>query len=187
MTPLPTNRQSNRAAGQNRKDAGMSLAASRRQLAIWRGQLSLLEAIRRSPDRQASTDDTVDDLGAEWADGGRWRGSIPKPLAKAGLIRKAGVVESSRASRHRGLLTQWQGIDDLAIDRHKQHLRAVIAQAEAEMPPSAKQPELFTDDEPRTSHDQKPLGETLTDAIAAVLERLLDAQPKPPDENGGPQ
>ena len=100
---------------------------------IWRGQLALLDAIRTSPCRQATTDDATADIATQYADGGKWRGTVPRDLARAGLIQKAGVVRSIRPSRHAGYLSKWQGVDDQAIDAYRAHLRDLLA---TQTPPS---------------------------------------------------
>jgi hypothetical protein len=115
------------AEGERLKAEGMARAAERRQRMIWRGQLALLDAIRTSPCRQATTDDATADIATQYADGGKWRGTVPRDLARAGLIRKAGVVASVRPSRHAGYLSKWQGIDDQAIDAYRAQLRQLLA------------------------------------------------------------
>ncbi|QVL34218.1 hypothetical protein KIH39_10015 [Telmatocola sphagniphila] len=103
----------------------MALAANGagRQILILTAQIALLEAVRRNPSRCTTTDDITADLMAKHSDGGRWRGTVPRSLAVAGLIKKIGTVNSSRAARHSGYLAQWQGVSDSAIDAHLVTLR----------------------------------------------------------------
>ena len=116
-----------RDEGERRRDAGMALAAERRQQLIWKSQLALLDAIRSREDRTSTTDFATDSLEHQYSDGGRWRGAVPARLVKLGLIRKVGVVSSARPSRHAGYLSVWQGIDDAAIDSYRAQLRACLA------------------------------------------------------------
>jgi hypothetical protein len=101
------------AEAEQLRDEGRDRAALHREFQIKATQLALLQAILRSPNRTATLDDATPDLEEAFEDGGRWRGSIPRGLN--GLIESAGVVLSSRPSRHRGFLTRWRGLDDGAL------------------------------------------------------------------------
>lgn len=128
-----------------RRDAGMELAAMRKRWLIERDTLAFLDAIMDRPDRTASTDDTVDDLRDRFADGGRWRGSIPSTLARQGLIRHAGVIPSCRVSRHRGYVTLWRALDIPAIERRRSELRRWLTDN-----PEPVEPSLFENETPDT-------------------------------------
>jgi hypothetical protein len=138
-----------RAEAERRRDKGLSLATARRdrQARVIAGQISLLDAIRRAPDRQATTDDIDANLLAAFRDGGKWRGQIPKGLALAGLIRRAGWRESDRAARHRGTVAVWLAIvSDADLDAHRAALqRQLLALEELgePAPPATTQPTLF--------------------------------------------
>ena len=126
--PRPEDMDQGRQEGERRRDEGMARAARRKRRLIWRAQLRLLDAIMRSSDRTASTDDAVGDLEKKYVDGGKWRGSVPLGLARRALIRKVGVVPSVRPARHAGLVTVWkQAADDDAIERYRCHLRRLLA------------------------------------------------------------
>jgi len=128
MSTTPTCKHANgRLEGERRRDSGMASAAECRQWLIWRCQLALLDAIRGRPDRTASTDDATSDRWQKYPDGGKWRGTIPKGLARLKLIRKVDVVGSARPSRHAGYVSLWQGTDDQAIDLHREYLRRLLA------------------------------------------------------------
>ncbi len=107
-----------------RRDAGMDLAARRKEWAIRRGMLAFIEALLRNQDHKATTDDATTHLDTAYSDGGRWRGSIPRRLFSKGLIERAGVITSVRASRHAGLVTEWRAVDLEALERERAELAA---------------------------------------------------------------
>lgn len=113
-----TNEDAQRGEGERRRDVGMDRAAHRKKRLIWRGQLRLLRAILSNPARTATTDDACRDRGAEFDDGGKWRGSVPLALARRGLIQRVGFTTSSRPSRHAGYVAIWRADDDDAVRRH---------------------------------------------------------------------
>lgn len=115
--------------GEAAKVRGMQVAAARRGDRIAAGKVALIEALLRSPDGTATTDDAVDDPAAKWPDGGRWRGSVALSLAAAGIIAADGVVRSVRPSRHRGYLTRWRLLDRAAAEQLATRLRAMLAAA----------------------------------------------------------
>jgi hypothetical protein len=116
-----------RQQGEAARDAGMILAAQRKEWFIHRDTLRFLDAMMSRSDRTASTDDAVDDLADTYADGGKWRGSIVKELAGEGLIVKAGIGYSDRPARHRGYVARWRGTDLRGIDRRRDDLRRWLA------------------------------------------------------------
>jgi hypothetical protein len=105
----------------------MDLASRRAAWTVQRDTLRFLEALAGRRDHSATTDDAVGDLAGEYADGGKWRGSIPLGLARAGLIASAGVRVSDRASRHRGLVRVWRAMDLAGIERRRDELRRWLA------------------------------------------------------------
>ncbi len=117
-----------RREGEAARDVGMDLAARHQVWFIHRDSLRLLDAMMSREDHTASTDDATDDLGNTFADGGKWRGSIPKALAAEGLIAKAGVGPSNRPARHRGYVTRWRAADLAGIDRRRAELRQWLAE-----------------------------------------------------------
>lgn len=112
--------------GEMRRDAGIARAASGRQARLMLGELAFIDSLFRLPDG-ATTDDSVDDLGLTFVDGGRWRGSIPMGLARDGLIHRIGWVASCRPSRHRGPVSLWAVANRDALERRAMTLRAMLA------------------------------------------------------------
>lgn len=96
------------------KQFGMTLAADAKPDKLATGKVAFLRVLLVSPDGIATIDDATSDLAAEFADGGKWRGTVCRSLATAGIIERVGVVQSDRPSRHRGYVTRWR-----LRDRHK--------------------------------------------------------------------
>ena len=90
---------------------GMTLAAGAKPDRVTSGRIALLRALLASPDGTATIDDATDDLAAAYRDGGRWRGSVSRSLATAGITERAGVEQSDRPSRHRGYVARWRLVD----------------------------------------------------------------------------
>jgi len=107
MTPS----QQLREHGELAKLSGMTLAADAQPDRVTTGKIALLRALLVSPDGTATIDDATDDLAAEYRDGGRWRGSVCRSLAMAGITERVGVEQSERPSRHRGYITRWRLVD----------------------------------------------------------------------------
>jgi hypothetical protein len=119
----------------------MALAAAGRRREIVRDTLRFIVAILAAPDGTATLDDAAD-LASAFADGGRWRGSIPTALARRGLIECAGHRQSDRAARHRGLVTVWRAIDRAGLAWLAGEIRAELG-LPAPANPAAAQGELF--------------------------------------------
>lgn len=98
------------AHGERRKLAGMALAASplSRAVLIVRTKVAMVRALLTSPDGTATSDDTVEELGAEFADGGKWRGGVFSDLSSAGIMEGIGYRLSVRPSRHRAPIAVWR-------------------------------------------------------------------------------
>jgi hypothetical protein len=105
------NRDKLRHKGEQRRDAGMGLAAQARPDRVDTGKVAFLKALLRSPDSTATIDDATDNLAAEFRDGGKWRGTVTRSLAASRFIEAVGAVKSSRPSRHRGYVTVWRLVD----------------------------------------------------------------------------
>lgn len=143
--------------GEALRDRGMERAARHRQWRIAAGQLALLRAIRRNPERTATTDDATSDVSMQYADGGRWRGSVPQRLALDGLIERVGTVKSTRPSRHCGYVAVWGGRDDGAIDCRIVELeRWQAANPPAEHTPEGNDGTLFDLDKNATPGTEMP-------------------------------
>ncbi|MDZ4658700.1 MAG: hypothetical protein SH868_14080 [Bythopirellula sp.] len=93
------------------KQFGMTLAADAKPDKVTAGKVALLKALLLSADGTATIDDATADLSAEFRDGGKWRGTVCRSLATAGLIRRVDVVQSDRPTRHRGYVTRWRLVD----------------------------------------------------------------------------
>ena len=102
------NRDKLQADGERRKANGISLAAGCKEDLIAAGKLALLDALLASPDGTATIDDATADLTEQFADGGRWRGSVTRSLAMRRIIAADSVDKSDRPSRHRGYVTRWR-------------------------------------------------------------------------------
>lgn len=109
-------RRENRRQGRFLKEQGMALAAASNPSKIVLAQIQFLRAILSDADGLATTDDAVENFEAVFGDGGKWRGNITRPLALAHAIEKAGVVPSSRPSRHCGYVIQWRIKDRAALE-----------------------------------------------------------------------
>lgn len=109
----PPSLQALRDKGDLRKERGMSVAALNRPERVDRGAVAFLDALLRAPDGIATIDDATlpDDLAGKFADGGKWRGTVPRLLALAGIIERLDVVRSDRPARHRGYVTRWRLIN----------------------------------------------------------------------------
>lgn len=123
MTPETT--AASVVEGERRRDAGMALAARRRRRLVVVGRLDFLDAVRAAPARTATTDDIAEaDPFAAYADGGKWRGTIVKSLARDGIIRRVGYRHSTCAARHAGLVAEWQAaVSDAELNAHRTRLR----------------------------------------------------------------
>jgi hypothetical protein len=144
----PRDRDGGRAEGERRRDAGIDLAARRREVLILAGQIAFLNALLSSADRRATTDDITEDLFASFPDAGKWRGSIPRGLASRGLLKKDGYRESTRAARNRGTVAVWVAADsDAALTAHRDQLQFQQRCASATEPATpttlSSQPTLF--------------------------------------------
>jgi hypothetical protein len=83
------------------------------RLRIQAGQLAMIDALLRSPDGEATIDDATapEDLRLAFPDGGQWRGSVTRDLARHGLIEKVAAAPSERPSRHAGIRYVWRLAD----------------------------------------------------------------------------
>ncbi|MEX1230750.1 MAG: hypothetical protein WEB58_10945 [Planctomycetaceae bacterium] len=106
----PMTKRDGARAGARLRDHGMTVATLWRDELLFAQEAAFLRALLASPDGTATTDD-VGDIAGKYADGGKWRGSIPKRLATMGIIEAVGAVKSVRPARHRGLVTRWKLCD----------------------------------------------------------------------------
>lgn len=137
------------------REQGIALATSsrNREWMVCRGTLAFLEALLASPDGTGTTDAATSDLAAEYSDGGKWRGAIPKRLAADRLIEKADVVLSCRPARHRGYVTLWRLRDRSAAEARCVELRAWLVAN----PATPTKPEPQPQTNPTTKTDTRQL------------------------------
>jgi hypothetical protein len=111
-TPDP--RQAGQQEGERRKDAAHSRLEAARKAYLRNARRKLL--IRLLVAGTATADDVVEMIeliwGAVYRIDPRWRGAVPGPLARAGIIRDTGrSVKSSRPEAHARKLTDWELAD----------------------------------------------------------------------------
>lgn len=117
-------------AGRVRKDLGMSAAAAARRPHVARAQIRFLDSLLADPTRTTTTDSCTEDLAAAYSDGGRWMGTVPLALCRAGLIERIGYRPSERASRHATPVSVWRAIvTDAALQAYRDALFSALVEA----------------------------------------------------------
>jgi hypothetical protein len=111
-----------RQRGELLKLRGMQLSADKHADDVAVGQSLFILALLKSATGVCSIDDATSDKSTRFADGGKWRGTVVRGLAVAGIIERVDVVRSDRPSRHRGLLTRWRLVDRDKAERWLQSL-----------------------------------------------------------------
>jgi hypothetical protein len=114
-------RLAGQAEGEGRKEAAHAQLEACRNVLILRARRALL--IRLLEAGTATADDVAVRIGPTGAGiDPRWLGTVPGPLALAGIIRRAGYTRSVRPIRHAGVLTVWELADRAGavawLDRH---------------------------------------------------------------------
>ncbi|HPF39406.1 MAG TPA: hypothetical protein P5081_02860 [Phycisphaerae bacterium] len=104
-----------RAIGEHRKRDALELHEANRDDILRRGRLALLEVLLRSG--TATADDVRDAIELPPGVDGRCLGSVPGPLARAGIIERGGYAMSARPARHASILTVWRLVDAAAARR----------------------------------------------------------------------
>lgn len=95
--------------GARRRDEGIAAATLCKEEVGMRDDAAFLAAILKSENQESTTDDSVDDLALQFADGGKWRGASPLRLARMGIIEDTGrSVRSCRPSRNATKITVWR-------------------------------------------------------------------------------
>jgi hypothetical protein len=108
-----TDGQAGRREGERRKDAAHRRLEARRDRLICRARRALLTHLLNAG--TATADDVADSIGPGDPDiDPRWLGTVPGPLAVAGIIRRAGFVTSARPSRHASIISTWELADRAA-------------------------------------------------------------------------
>jgi hypothetical protein len=108
------------------KQQGMESAARHNAATIAAGQVAFLQALLTATSGRCSIDDATSDLAEPFLDGGKWRGTVVRGLAVAGIIEPVGATVSMRPSRHRGLLQCWRLKDR---DKAKRRLARLLEQS----------------------------------------------------------
>ncbi|MEN0109291.1 MAG: hypothetical protein AAF805_01080 [Planctomycetota bacterium] len=164
----PIDRSALRQDGERRRDAGMAAAACPKAIRVRAGQLALLDALLRSPDGMATIDDATppDDLRAAFADGGQWRGTVPRSLAADGLIEKVAAGASLRPSRHAGARYIWRLADRTKAIVKRCRLAAAVRLALA----SGDDPAAAEKETPPVCPEKHPTGGVAPDSIPTNTE-----------------
>lgn len=107
--------QAGRDEGELRKEAALESLAERRELFVLKGRRALL---RRLLDVGTATADNVRDaVELPPGIGPKCFGSVPGPLAKAGIIAAAGFTQTSRPTAHARPVTVWELLDRVKAER----------------------------------------------------------------------
>jgi predicted DNA-binding transcriptional regulator AlpA len=109
----PDPRHEGHREGERRKDAAHRLLEARREVLVRRARRGLLSYLLCAG--TATADDVADLIGSMPPDiDQRYLGTVPGPLALAGIIRVAGYTKSCPPSRHASILTRWELADRAA-------------------------------------------------------------------------
>ena len=108
-------RHAGAAEGERQKLDALALLEARRECYVRRGRRALLDAVLRSG--AATADDVWEAMELPPGIDPRCLGSIPGPLARAGIVRPAGFVKSRRPERHASYIQVWQLADRAAALR----------------------------------------------------------------------
>ena len=101
-----------RPEGERRKQSILLALAARRETYVSRGRRALLA--RLLSHGTATADDVRRAVGLPTGVDARCLGSVPGPLARAGLIRLAGYEKSARRERHASIIAVWEMLDAAA-------------------------------------------------------------------------
>lgn len=104
------------AEAERLRDVGMNQAAAAKPDRVTLGRVAFLVALLRLPGHIGTIDDATDPnlIASAFKDGGKWRGTVPRSLARDGFIEKVDAIESRRTSRHCGYVTRWRLVDPIA-------------------------------------------------------------------------
>ncbi|GMU81502.1 MAG: hypothetical protein AMXMBFR47_13730 [Planctomycetota bacterium] len=110
---------------------------------LLRARRALLESLLESASRTATIDDVRDRLGLAETGNPRWLGAMPGVLQDAGIIRRAGYIETTRARAHGRPVSVWaftDGGEDRARRWLLDHPLQVVAPLAADFPPATEDP-----------------------------------------------
>ncbi len=123
----PLDKSTGRRRGEQRRDTGMAFASLRKHRQIWQGSVAFIDSMLTHPAHEATTDDAVTDFGEAFADGGKWRGSIVRDLARLHLIVDSGrSVKSCREHRHGARIVVWRAVDLGKLADYRRELQALL-------------------------------------------------------------
>jgi len=127
------------ADGEQRKRVGMAIAASSNTDRVTLGRLSLLAALLKSDTGSATIDDATgaDEIQNQFADGGRWRGTVTKSIVADKFATIEGTTRSLRPSRHRGYVAVLRLVDRAGALKHLQSIASAVAAITNEKTPPA--------------------------------------------------
>lgn len=117
-TPEPARddaRRAGRREGERRRDVARSMLETRRERVIQRARRVLLTVLLIRG--EATMDDVRDAVTLPAGVDPVCLGCVPGPLARAGIIRAAGSVRTSRPTAHARPLTVWRLVDRDAAER----------------------------------------------------------------------
>lgn len=123
----PIDKTEGRRRGERCRDKGIVFASLRKHRKRWRDSVAIIDAMLRNPTGEATTDDTVSNFGAVYEDGGMWRGSVVREMARMDLIADTGrSILSCRESRHRARIVIWRAVDRKALVEYRHELLALL-------------------------------------------------------------
>ena len=126
MSDTPIDREFARLLGRLLKEHRQNLSEIAHEADVWRGELAFIDVLVTSPDGTGTTDDTVTDLAASYADGGHWRSSIVRRLTSRRLIVRIETVASCRVSRRAGYVGRYRVIDCEGLIARRAVVEAVV-------------------------------------------------------------
>ena len=105
-------RNHERKEGERRKQDVLQTLAARRESIVNRARRKLLERLLASG--KATADDVYRSMTLPAGIDPRCLGSVPGPVARAGIIRCIGYGKSDRRERHASILSVWALLDESA-------------------------------------------------------------------------
>ena len=105
-------REVGRNEGRRRKDFALSALESRREWFVTQGRRILLTELLSKG--TASADDVRERLALPPDIGPVCLGSVPRPFAQSGMIRRSGYITTSRPEAHARPVTRWELVDTAA-------------------------------------------------------------------------
>jgi hypothetical protein len=106
-------RKADQREGEGRKNAAHALLEARREFFIRRARRALLLQLLESG--TATADDVAERIGPTDPEiDPRWRGTVPGPFARDGIIERISYTKSARPIRHASVITVWELADRAA-------------------------------------------------------------------------